>query len=135
MTGKLIWLSTSLHSWTTPVLTVLHGEYYMILLTNYQVPSLSMTCIALIDGDNDCLSPSIGFEVTDRLCGDGPQLQFLFDIDEKYKSTAEKILNYFNTNFDAVSQYLRRIEYVYDIYKENTDLDRRVIENETSKII
>lgn len=89
--------------------------------------------LALIDCDNDYLSPSICGKMTDRLCGYGPPLQFLFDIDEEYTSTAEKILNYFNVNFEAVCKYLRRVEYVYDIYKENENLDRKIIKNETSK--
>lgn len=87
----------------------------------------------MINGNNDCLSPSIFGKMVDRLCGDGPQLQFLFDIDEEYKCTTEKILNYINTNFEAVCKYLKRVEYVYNIYKENEELDRGNIRNETSK--
>jgi len=71
--------------------------------------------------------------MVDRLCGDGPPLQFLFDIDEEYKCTMEKILNYISINFEAVRKYLERVEYVYNIYKENEDLDRGIIQNETSK--
>lgn len=49
-----------------------------------------------------------------------------------YKSTTEKIINYFNTNYDGVHKYLKRLEYVHTIYSENEDLDRGTIENETS---
>lgn len=71
--------------------------------------------------------------MVDRLCDDGPPLQFLFDIDEEYKCTMEKILNYISINFEAVRKYLERVEYVYNIYKENEDLNREIIRNETSK--
>jgi len=101
---------------------MLYKMYLRYLLSN-----------ALIDRCNDCLSPSICGKITDRLCGNGPSLQFLFDIDEEYKSTAEKILNYISINFEAVCKYLKRVEYVYNIYRENQDLDRRIIQNETSK--
>lgn len=67
------------------------------------------------------------------MCGDGPKLQFLFDIDEEYKFTMEKILNYIRINFEAARKYLKRMEYVYNIYRENEDLDRGIIQNETSK--
>lgn len=47
-------------------------------------------------------------------------------------STEGKILNYFNTNFDAVYKYLKRLDYVFDIYKENKGLNQETITNETS---
>jgi len=71
----------------------------------------------------------------DRLCGDGPSLQFVFNIDNIYKSSTEKILNYLNINYNAVYKYIKRLEYVYDIYRENIDLDQNTIENETSKYL
>jgi len=89
--------------------------------------------ITLIDHNNDCLSPSFFGKNIDRLCGNGPSLQFLFDIDEEYKSAAEKVLSYININFGAVCKYLKRVEYVYNIFRENEELDRRIIQNETSK--
>jgi len=87
----------------------------------------------MIDGKNDYLSPSVRGKMADRLCGDGPKLQFLFDIDEEYKLTMEKILNYISINFEAALKYLKRMEYVYNIYRENENLDRGIIQNETSK--
>lgn len=77
-------------------------------------------------------SPVICGKENDRLCGDGPSLQFLFDIDYEYKNLTEKILDYFNTNYDAVYKYLKRLEYVHIIYIENEDLDKETIKNETS---
>lgn len=69
----------------------------------------------------------------DRLCGFGQTLQSVFDIDDMYENSAEKILSYFNTNYDAVNKYIQRLGYVHIIYKENVDLDRATIKNETSK--
>lgn len=69
----------------------------------------------------------------DRLCGFGQTLQSVFDIDDMYENFAEKILNYFNINYDAVNKYIQRLGYVHVIYKENVDLDRATIENETGK--
>lgn len=69
----------------------------------------------------------------DRLCGFGQTLQSVFDIDNMYENSAEKILSYFNTNYEAVNKYIQRLGYVHIIYKENVDLDRATIKNETSK--
>jgi len=71
----------------------------------------------------------------DRICGNGLTLEFMFDTDDVYKSIAEKILNDFNKNFEAVYKYLRRLNYVHVIYRENENLDRKTIENETGKYI
>lgn len=72
-------------------------------------------------------------ERIDRIFGSGPSLQFVFDIDDTYKSSEKNILNAFNTNYNAVIKYIKRLDYVHGIYKENEDLDRKTIENETSK--
>lgn len=77
--------------------------------------------------------PKICGNENDRICSNGPTLQFMFDTDDVYKSTTEKILNYFNENFEAVYKYLKRLNYVQIIYSENENLDRKTIENETGK--
>jgi len=71
----------------------------------------------------------------DRIFGNGTTLQFVFDIDDIYKRSTEKILNYFNTNYNGLYRYIKRLEYVHDIYRENEDLDRETIENETCEYI
>lgn len=57
----------------------------------------------------------------------------MFDIDDVYKSAADKILNCFNTNYSAVSKYLKRLEYVYIIYRDNENLNQETIKNETGR--
>lgn len=79
--------------------------------------------------------PTICGKENDRICSYGPSLQFGFDIDELYQSTTLKVIQYFDTNYDAVYKYINRLEYVHAIYEENEDLDRAIIENETSKYI
>lgn len=74
----------------------------------------------------------IGGKESERIYSYGPSLQFVFDMDDMYKSTAKKILSYFNTNYGAVYTYLRRFDYVFDIYKENEELDQETITNEIS---
>lgn len=54
----------------------------------------------------------------------------MFDIDYEYKNSSERILNYFNTNYDAIYKYLKRLEYVHIIYIENENLDKETIKNE-----
>lgn len=83
--------------------------------------------------DDRYFRPMVCGKQNDRLCGFGQTLQSVFDIDDTYENSAVKILSYFNTNYDAVNKYIQRLEYVYIIYKENVDLDRATIENETSK--
>ncbi|XP_029341092.1 dynein heavy chain 6, axonemal-like [Acyrthosiphon pisum] len=84
---------------------------------------------------NDFVIPSICGNQNDRVCGNGPSLQFVFEIDGAYQNTTEKIFNYFTTNFKAVHKYLKRLEYVHIIYRDNEDIDRGSIENETSKYL
>lgn len=79
--------------------------------------------------------PMICGRENDRIYGFGPTLQFMFSIDDTYKTSAKKILKYFNTNYNAVFKYIKRLNYVHVIYKENKDLDRTMIENETSKYL
>jgi hypothetical protein len=56
----------------------------------------------------------------------------MFDIDDIYQSSTEKILNYFNANYDAIYKYLKRLEYVHIMYRENEHLNPGTIEKETS---
>lgn len=81
---------------------------------------------------NTVFSPVICGKQNDRICGDGPSLQFIFDIDDIYKKSTENILSYFNINYEAVYKYLKRLEYVHIIYIENENLNKETIQNETS---
>lgn len=88
----------------------------------------------LIDRNNN-FRPSICGNQNDRICANGPSLQFVFDIDGAYQSSTEKILNYFTTNFKVVHNYLKRLKYVHIIYRENENIDQRNIVNETCKYL
>lgn len=77
----------------------------------------------------------INEKVEDRICGWGPTLDFYLVKDETLFEDKKKLFAYFDTNYDASSLYIKRLEPVREFYAEDLLVSAADVQKETGNYL
>lgn len=77
----------------------------------------------------------INEKVEDRICGWGPTLDFCLVKDEQLFENKKKLFAYFDTNYDASSLYIKRLELVREFYAEDLLVSAADVQKETGNYL
>jgi len=70
-------------------------------------------------------------KMTERLCGDGPDLNTVLRQDEYLVKLRRNVIRFFKKNFEAAVVYIQKFEVIGQFVTENKEKSRESIENET----